>query len=142
MTSSTLHSDKTGLSDNASSNKITHQSSVWIDSETRAGVRFRIARMSVARRIELARRIREVGRGLEFLEAGSDVRDKLDAAVLKGEIDRAYLEWGIEAIEGLTIDGEDATPELAIEKGPADLAAEMLAKIRSECGLSENERKN
>lgn len=137
MTSSTLHSDKTGLS-----NRGSHESYVWFDSETRAGVRFRIARMSVGRRIELARRIREVGRRLEFLEGGSDVRDKLDAAVLKGEIDRAYLEWGLEAIEGLKIDGEEATPELAIEKGPADLAAEILAKIRGECGLSETERKN
>ncbi len=131
MTSSTLLSDKTR-----------HDSYVWIDSETRAGVRFRISRMSVGRRIALARRIREAGRGLEFLEAGNDLRDKLDGAVLKGEIDRVYLEWGLDAIEGLEIDGEEATPELAIEKGPADLAAEMLARIRGECGLSENERKN
>ena len=122
--------------------KTDHESFVWIHSETLAGVRFRIVRMSVGRRIELAKRIRESGRRLEFLEAGSDVRDKLDAAVLKGEIDRVYLEWGLEAIEGLKIDGEDATPELTIEKGPADLAAEILAKIRGECGLSENERKN
>lgn len=131
MMSSTLHSDRSS-----------HESCAWFDSETHKGVRFRIARMSVGRRIELAKRIREAGRGLEFLNAGSDVRDKLDAAVLKGEIDRVYLEWGLEAVEGLTIDGEDATPELVIGKGPADLAAEMLAKIRGECGLSENERKN
>ena len=138
MTSSILPSDdKTGPLV-----KTHHESFVWIDSETRAGVRFRIVRMSVGRRIELAKRIRESGRRLEFLEAGSDVRDKLDAAVLKAEIDRVYLEWGLEAIEGLKIDGEEATPALAIEKGPADLAAEILAKIRGECGLSENERKN
>ena len=119
-----------------------HESFAWVDSKTRGGVRFRIARMSVARRIELARRIREAGRGLEFLEAGSDVREKLDAAVLKGEIDRAYLAWGLEEIEGLEIDGETATTQLLIERGPADLAAEILVAIRSECGLSEAERKN
>jgi len=119
-----------------------HESAFWCDSETHAGVRYRIVRMSLGRRIELARRIREIGRKLEFLEAASDVRDKLDAAVLQGEIDRAYLEWGLEAVEGLEIDGEPATPELAIEKGPLDLATEVLARIRAECGLTEQERKN
>jgi hypothetical protein len=119
-----------------------HESFAWFDAETHAGVRYRIGRMSLARRIGLARKIREAGRRLEFLEAGGDVREKLDAAVLQGEVDRAYIEWGLEAIEGLEIDGETATPETLIDKGPADLAAEILGRIRSECGLSESERKN
>jgi hypothetical protein len=119
-----------------------HESFVWFEAETRAGVRYRITKMSLGRRIALARRIREAGRRLEFLEAGGGVQEKLDAAVLQGEVDRAYLEWGLEAIEGLEIDGEAATPETLIEKGPADLAAEILGCIRSECGLGESERKN
>jgi hypothetical protein len=119
-----------------------HESFVWVDAETHTGVRYRIARMSLGRRIELARRIREAGRSLEFLEAGNDVREKLEAAVLQGEIDRVYLEWGLEAVEGLEIDGEAATPDSLIERGPANLAAEILKRIRNECGLSENERKN
>jgi hypothetical protein len=126
-----------GLSVNA-----LHESFAWFDAATHAGVRYRIARMSLARRIGLARKIREAGRRLEFLEAGGDVKEKLDAAVLQGEVDRAYLEWGLEAIEGLEIDGEAATPESLIEKGPMRLAAEILGRIRSECGLSESERKN
>ena len=64
------------------------------------GCDIKIARMSLGRRIELARRIREIGRRVEFLEAGDDVRDKLEAAVLQGEIDRAYLEWGLEGDRG------------------------------------------
>lgn len=119
-----------------------HDSSAWFDAETCAGVRFRIARISVGRRIELARRIRETGRTVEFLEAGRDPREKLEAAVLGAEIDRAYLEWGLEEIEGLTIDGEQATPAALIEKGPMDLAREILTRIKRECGLSEGERKN
>jgi hypothetical protein len=119
-----------------------HQSWAWFDAHTWAGVRYRIVAMSVARRIELARRIREIGRRLEFLEAGNDAREKLEAVVLAGEIDRAYLEWGLEAVEGLSIDGEAATPEMLIEKGPVDLAEEILARIKGECGLSEDERKN
>ena len=47
-------------------------STVWFDSETRAGVRFGIVRVSFGRRIELARRIREIGRKAEYLEASSD----------------------------------------------------------------------
>ncbi len=122
--------------------KTRHESCVWVDSEVLAGVRFRVARMSVGRRIELARRIREAAARLEFLEAGSDVRDRLDAAVLQGEIDRVYLGWALEEIEGLEIDGVPATPELLIERGPVELSKEILVRIRSECGLSESERKN
>ena len=119
-----------------------HESSAWFDAETYAGVRFRVARISVARRIELARRIREIGRKVEFLEAGQDPREKLEAAVLAAEIDRVYLEWGLEEIQGLAIDGEVATPAALIEKGPLDLAKEMLGQIKRECGLSEDQRKN
>lgn len=119
-----------------------HESSAWFDAETCEGARFRLARVSVARRIELARRIREIARKVEFLEAGNDPREKLEAAVLAGEIDRVYLEWGLEEIEGLAIDGEAATPVTLIEKGPLDLAREIIVRIKRECGLSEDERKN
>ena len=131
MTNSTSLSGSTG-----------HESSVWFDAETAAGVRFRVARISVARRIELARRIREIGRTVEFLEAGQDPREKLEAAVLAAEIDRIYLEWGLEEMQGLSIDGEAATPAALIEKGPLELAKEILARIKRECGLSEDQRKN
>lgn len=118
-----------------------YQSSAWFEAESCAGVRYRIARVSVNRRIELAKKVREIGRKLEFLEAG-DAREKLEAMVLSGEIERAYLEWALEAVEGLRIDGEAATPSLLLEKGPAALAAEILERIKSECGLNADERKN
>ncbi len=119
-----------------------HESSAWFDAETYPGVRFRVARISVARRIELARKIREIGRKVEFLAAGQDPREKLEAAVLTAEIDSVYIEWGLEEIQGLTIDGEVATRVALIEKGPLDLAKEMLGRIKRECGLSEDQRKN
>jgi len=119
-----------------------YESSVWFDAETAAGVKFRVARISVARRIELARRMREIGRNVEFLEAGQDPREKLEAAVLAAEIDRVYLEWGLEEMQGLSIDGEAATPAALIDKGPLELAKEILARIKRECGLSEDQRKN
>ena len=119
-----------------------YASSVWFDAEGCAGVRYRIRRVSFGRRIELARRIREIGSKMEYLEAASDVREKLEAAVLASEIDRAYLEWGLVAIEGLEIDGAAATPESLIEAGPVELAAEILARIKAQCVLTEDERKN
>ena len=96
----------------------------------------------MARRIELARRIREIGRKIEFLEAGQDAREKLEAAFLAAEIDRVYLEWGLAEVQGLEIDGEPATPALLIEKGPMELSSEVLGRIKAECGLGADERKN
>jgi hypothetical protein len=125
-----------------SATRVAHDSGVWLDSDVLAGVRYKVARVSVSRRIELARKIREIGRKLEFLEAGSDPREKIEAAVLEAEIDHAYLEWGLAEVSGLSIDGEDATPRTLIETGPMGLALEILARIKAECGLSETERKN
>lgn len=119
-----------------------YESSVWFESAARVGVRFGILRVSFGRRIELARRIREIGRKAEFLEAGSDVREKIEGAVMAAEIDRAYLEWGLMALEGMEIDGAAATPASVIEAGPVELTAEILARIKAECGLTEDERKN
>lgn len=119
-----------------------YESSQWFEAAWSAGVRYRIARVSVARRIELAQRLREIGRKMEFLEAGGNAREKLEAAALASEMDRAYLEWGLEEVEGLIIDGQPATPALLIEKGPVELADEILRRIQRECGLSEDERKN
>jgi len=106
------------------------------------GVRYEIRRISFGRRIELARCIREVGRKAEYLEAGTDVRDKLEATVLSAEIDRVYLDWGLVGVEGMEIDGEAATPQSLIDAGPVELAAEILNRIKAECGLTEDERKN
>lgn len=119
-----------------------YTSEVTIDAESVPGVRFTIARMSFGRRLDLTRRISAVARRLEYLAAGGDDREKLEAAVLAGEIDRTYLEWGLRSVEGLTVDGEPATPADAIERGPEALTREIVAAIKHECGLSEEERKN
>jgi hypothetical protein len=118
------------------------ESRVWFDAEAVKGLRYEIVRVSFGRRIELARRIREIGRKMEYLEAGNDARETLEATVLTAEIDRAYLEWGLVSVEGLQIDGAPATPETLIDRGPVELAMEILGRIKSECGMTEDERKN
>jgi hypothetical protein len=105
-------------------------------------VRYEILRVSFGRRIELARRIREIGRKMEYLEASTDARETLEATVLAAEIDRAYLDWGLVSVEGFEIDGAAATPETLVERGPVELAVEILGRIKSECGMTEDERKN
>jgi hypothetical protein len=111
-------------------------------SETLSGVTFVIARMTFGRRLELMRRVRDLAARLEFFEAGRDAGNEMEASLLAAEIDKLYLLWGLEEIQGLELDGQPATPESLIERGPEELFVEALAAVKSECGLSENERKN
>jgi hypothetical protein len=119
-----------------------YESTRTVESAECEGVTFRIARISFARRLELARRVRELGRRIEFEQAGDALQDKLDAAVSSGEVDRLYLECGLLEVAGLTIDGEAADAARVIERGPELLCREMVREVRRECGLTEEERKN
>ncbi len=113
-----------------------------IESSTCAGVHYCIARISFARRLELTRRVRELGRRIAFDEAGENLDGKLAGAIARAEIDRLYLEWGLVSVSNLQIDGQPAGPAELIERGPEQLCREMVAEIRRECGISEEERKN
>jgi hypothetical protein len=121
---------------------MTYESAVVVESATIQGVRYRVARMSFGRRVELMRRIRELAGRREFCEAGEDPKDRMEAALLQAEIDRIYLQWGLLAVEGLEVDGMAATPEMLAEAGPEEVFREALAAVRTQTGLSEAERKN
>ena len=105
------------------------------------GVTLVIAKMSFGRRMELAKRIREIAAKLEFLSAG-DAGEKMEAALVAGEIERLYVEWGLQDVIGLEIDGAAAKTESLIAQGPEELFREALEAVKSECSLSETERKN
>jgi hypothetical protein len=113
-----------------------------IESQTCKGVRFSIVRMSFGRRLELARRIREIAQKLEFANAGGKPQDSVETAVINGEVDRICLDWGLIKVEGLQIDETPARPADIAEAGPEDLCREILTAIKRECGLTEEERKN
>ena len=119
-----------------------YESARWVPSGVLQGVRYLIHRMSLGRKIELTRRIRDIGRKVEFFEASGDARQQLEAAALASEIDREYLAWGLAGVEGLVVDGTAATPEVLVSAGPIALAMEAVGLIKAECGLSEEERKN
>jgi hypothetical protein len=113
-----------------------------VDSRVLPGVKFEIARMSFGRRTELMTRVREIARRMDYLGAGEEAGGKMDAGLLRAEIDRVYVAWGLRAVRGLVVDGREAGPEALAESGPEELFREALALVRSQTGLSEEERKN
>jgi hypothetical protein len=113
-----------------------------VESQVAPGVTYTIAAMSFARRVELMNRVREIARRMEFLGASEDARQKMDAGLLRAEVDRLYVEWGLVAVAGLVVDGREADPALLIDSGPEELFREALAAVRAETGLTEEERKN
>ncbi|MEO8129853.1 MAG: hypothetical protein ABJF23_21155 [Bryobacteraceae bacterium] len=121
---------------------MTYESKITYAATCCEGVHYTIRRMSFGRRVELTRLVRELGARMEFREAGDELTDKLEARLLSAEIDRLYLEWGLVSVSGLELDGSPASPGALIGAGPEDLCREILAAIKGECGLSDEERKN
>jgi hypothetical protein len=119
-----------------------YESTLSIRSNAAPGVTFVIHRISFGRRMELSRRVRELSRRAEYLEAGAEVQEKIEAGILAQEIDAMYLRWGLVSVQGMTIDGEPAECERLIEKGPEALVGEIVRAVKSQCGLSEAEIKN
>lgn len=119
-----------------------YESTAIVESQVASGVKFTVAKMSFGRRTELLRELREMARKIEFLEAGKDSGQKMDGALLRVELDRLYLKWGLRAVSGLELDGTAATPELLADVGPEDLFREAVAIVRAQTGLSAQERKN
>jgi hypothetical protein len=119
-----------------------YRSSIWRTSATHRGVRYAVARMSLGRRLEIAREIRALGSKLEYLESGESLAERAEASEARTEIDRVYLRCGLAGIEGLQIDELAATADSLFAAGPEDLTREILDAIKAEWGLSETERKN
>lgn len=121
---------------------MTWQSDCVVKSPSHEGVEFVVARMSFGRRLELMKSVRDLAARAEFFEAGCDEKNRMEAGLLGAEIDRLYVEWGLEEVRGLELDGVPATPRSLVERGPEQLFREALEAVRNECGLSEQERKN
>lgn len=111
-------------------------------SELCAGVKYRIRRVSFAGRLELLRAVQTLSRKAEFHSAGEHWPDKVSAATAEREIELLQLEWGLAGVEGLFIDGQEATKELFITRAPEELASEVLRHIQGQLALSGEERKN
>src|SRR5579864_6803681 len=111
---------------------VCYESVAHIESTTVPGVTFAILRMSFGRRMELSRRIREISGRAEFLAAGNQLQEKIEANILAQEIDAMYVNWGLVGMDGLTIDGEAATAAHLLEKGPEELMREIVNAIKEQ----------
>lgn len=118
-----------------------YSSVIWHDSTACKGVRFALRQISLAQRIELTKQVRDLTLRNDFLRGGA-TPDQLGATLGELLARRLYLEWGLAQIEGLTIDGSTASPEILIEKGPEHLSNEIADAIVSNLHLSEQETKN
>jgi hypothetical protein len=118
-----------------------YSSVVWHDSGIYKNVRYSIRRMSLAQRIEMLKRIHELSAKYDFLKAG-DALERTEAQLADLLVRQLYLEWGLVAVEGLTIDGENASVEQLVAKGPEPLCDEIVSSIRAGLELSGEERKN
>ena len=113
-----------------------------IQSEKCPGVAFTITRMTFGRRVELMRRVRQLSAQLEFARAGEDIADRVEASLAAAAIDEAYVRWGLLSVEGLEVDGQVPSVDTLIHAGPEPLCREIVAAIKRECALTEEERKN
>ena len=118
-----------------------YSSLLRLESKTMPGVNYAIRCVSLSQRIQLTKKVRELAIRYEFLQAGN-TPDQLEASLADLLVRRLYLEWGLADISGLTIDEQPATVDVFIENGPEALSDEVIAAIRAELGLSEEERKN
>ena len=119
-----------------------YESTLTLQSGTLEGVSFTILRMSFGRRIDLMRRVRDLSSRIEYEQAGVRAEDEIRASVLRAEIDELYLRWGLSSLRGLKIDGRDADIESLLSGGPEALCREIVAAIKRECALTEEDRKN
>jgi hypothetical protein len=113
----------------------------WIESEEVPGVRFSVREPSLGSRIELTQKLHDLTARNEFLAGGRELQ-QLELVLAELMVQKALIEWGLVAIDGLRIDGEVPTTHRLIEFGPEKLVAEIAAAIRARCGLTEEERKN
>jgi hypothetical protein len=118
------------------------QSSITVHSQSWPGVDFVIARITFGRRLDLLKRVRDLAVRLEYFDAGREEKNRIEASLLGAQLDRLYLEWGLEEVRGLEIDGVAATTVSLMDRGPEELFQEALAAVKAECGLNEQERKN
>lgn len=119
----------------------TYSSLLWHESKVMPGVKFATRRVSLQQRLELTSRVRELILKHEFLKAG-DSADQLEVTLGELLVKKAYLEWGLVDLQGISFDGESATPETLIACGPEALAEEIVTAIRGQLHLTEEERKN
>ncbi|WP_321471155.1 hypothetical protein [uncultured Paludibaculum sp.] len=148
----------------------TYSSTLKIDSQAFPGVQFVLRKMSEARRaefrkqtVEVQSRLRNMNRDaarlveeLKTNAADLDITARVEAVteaitgLVSGELNPAYVRWGLKGITGLVLenDGEDGeskplcTADELIDDGPPELFAEICGAIQAAATMTEAELKN
>ncbi|MBV6430872.1 MAG: hypothetical protein IANPNBLG_00992 [Bryobacteraceae bacterium] len=122
---------------------MTHYSST-LQHESRSipGVTFTLERLSFGKRLELLRRVHALAGKLEFCAASETVASQFEAAILEKSIQQIYLECCLVQVQGLLIDGEAASVDILLQRGPGSLVEEIATTIQGQMTLSAEERKN
>ena len=76
-----------------------------------------------------------------WIEASQPALDRY-FAVRDDKVHPAWVEWGLDRVEGLDIDGEKITGANAVELLPEELYEELLGHIKATAGLGEAQAKN
>lgn len=121
---------------------VLYASETELASNSYPGVRFVLRRCSVARRLALIERLAGHASRFEALKASERIDDRAQAEALRLQMDYEYLDWGLLRVSGLLVDGEIPSAQALFDRGPERLVHEIISRIREECELSEDERKN
>ncbi|MCZ2155381.1 MAG: hypothetical protein LC114_16010 [Bryobacterales bacterium] len=119
-----------------------YSSTVQHDSRTTPGVKFTLWRLSFGKRLELLRRVHSLAGTHEFCTASQTVESQYEAAILEKAMQQIYLECTLVQVEGLLIDGEPASTDTLLHRGPENLVEEIISAIHHYMGLSAEEQKN
>src|SRR5712671_2486993 len=104
-----------------------YTSTIDLESQAIPGVKFRIRRVTFGRRLDLARILRDRLEAIAKLALATESPARAaQTALLSAEMDCVHLRWGLDAIEGLEIDGAPATADSLIDSGPESLVKEIL----------------
>jgi len=119
-----------------------YNSTIQYESSTIPGVRFTLWRLSFGKRLELLRRVHGLAAKQEFFTASQTVESQYGAAILEQEVQQVYLQCCLVQVEGMLIDGEPASTEILIHRGPESLVEEITSAIHRQMGLTAEEQKN
>ncbi|MCC6389519.1 MAG: hypothetical protein IT167_02865 [Bryobacterales bacterium] len=119
-----------------------YSSTIQYESRMIPGVTFTLWRLSFGKRLELLRRVHSLAGKQEFCTASQTVESQYEAAILEKAMQQIYLECTLVQVEGLLIDGEPASTDILLQRGPENLVGEIIGTIHRHMGLSAEEQKN
>ncbi len=122
--------------------EVEYASAEWHESDVLKGVRYKLARISLARRVEITSRVRALVAEAEYHVSSDGMLDAIAAAEVEAKVHQAYLQCGLLELRGLRVDGETCGVAELVERGPEGLCREIAGRIRALCVVSQEERKN